>query len=117
MDPSTKRYFRSNKNQGLQRNDTSAISCRKLPARLADSEIAHLETVASYLLNTEYRELPDYLGSAYWIARAVSIGEQFELVLPQRQRLTALLAMFTSLAQSSRRASEEVPRRAASDAC
>ena len=106
MDSLTKRYFKSN-NQGLQRNDASAASCRKLPARLADSEIAHLEAVASYLLNTEYRELPDYLGSAYWIARAVSIGEQFELVLPQRRRLTRLLAMFTSLAQSGRRVPEE----------
>jgi hypothetical protein len=108
MDPLTKRYLKSNRNQGLQRNDASATSCRKLPARHADSEIAHLETVASYLLNTEYRELPDYLGSAYWIARAVSIAEQFELVLPQRQRLTALLAMFKSLAQSGRHTPEEV---------
>ena len=116
MDSLTKRHFKSNKNQGLQSNDASATSCRKLPARHADSEIAHLETVASYLLNTDYRELPDYLGSAYWIARAVSIEEQFELVLPQRQRLTALLAMFKSLAQSSRRTPEEVRWRAASDA-
>ena len=117
MDPFTKRYPKSNTNQELERNGASATAGRKLPAMLADSEIAHLETVASYLLNIEYRELPGYLGPAYWIARAASIGEQFELVLPQRRRLTALLAMFISLAQSSRRAPEEVPRRAAGDAC
>ncbi|MDR6477298.1 hypothetical protein ABIE53_001164 [Burkholderia sp. OAS925] len=116
MDRFTKRYPKPNTNQELQRNGASATACRKLPAMLADSEIAHLETVASYLLNTEYRELPGYLGPAYWIARAVSIGEQFELVLPQRRRLTALLAMFMSLAQSSRCAPEEVPQRAVNDA-
>ena len=116
MDPFTKRYPQSNTNQELQRNGASPTACRKLPAMLADSEIAHLETVASYLLSTEYRELPGYLGPAYWIARAVSIGEQFELVLPQRRRLTALLAMFMSLAQSSRCAPEEVPQRAVNDA-
>lgn len=107
MDLLAKRYSRFKENQGLQRKDASATPCRKLPAILADSEIAHLETVASYLLNIEYWELPDYLGPRYWIARAVSIGEQFELVLPQRRRLTRLLAMFTSLAQSGRRVPEE----------
>jgi len=107
MDLLTKRYSISEINKGLQRKDASATPCRKLPAILADSEIAHLENVASYLLNIEYWELPDYFGPRYWIARAVSIEEQFDLVLPQRRRLTTLLAIFTGLAQSGRPVPEE----------
>jgi hypothetical protein len=73
---------------------------RKLPAVLADAEIAHLEGVVSYLFNTQSQDLPKYLVSSYWIARVAAIGERFELVPTQVRRLTLLRTTFVSADES-----------------
>jgi hypothetical protein len=102
MQPSTKQLRKSNKYEGIQNNGESISDFRRLPAMLADAEIAHLEAVASHLLNTGYRGLPGYLGAAYWIARVESVDKRFRLVLTQQRRLAALRATFSSVDQSDR---------------
>ncbi|MGY6176283.1 hypothetical protein [Paraburkholderia strydomiana] len=56
------------------------LAHRKLPAVLADAEIAHLEAVVSYLFNSQEQDLPEYLDSSYWIARVEAIDQRFQLV-------------------------------------
>jgi hypothetical protein len=63
---------------------------RKLPAVLADGEIAHLEAVSSYLFNTHSQDLPWVFDSSYWTARVAAIDERFQLVPAQVRRLALL---------------------------
>jgi hypothetical protein len=72
----------------------------KRPAALADAEIAHLETVVCYLINSRVGDASEYFGPSYWLARIAGIGEQFHLVPAQLRRLTALRTMLVGAASS-----------------
>lgn len=72
------------------------LAHRKLPAVLADAEIAHLEAVVSYLFNSQEQDLPEYLDSSYWIARVDAIDQRFQLVPAQVRRVAALRTRFLS---------------------
>ncbi|MEC5407904.1 hypothetical protein VOM14_20335 [Paraburkholderia sp. MPAMCS5] len=72
----------------------------KLPAALADAEIAHLETVVRYFLNTRAPDTSGYFGPSYWLTRTARIGEDFHLVPAQQRRLTALQTMLLGAAPS-----------------
>ena len=72
----------------------------KRPAALADAEIAHLETVVRYFVNSRADDASEYFGPAYWLARIADIGEQFHLVPAQQRRLTALRTMLVGAAPS-----------------
>ena len=72
----------------------------KRPAALADAEIAHLETVVRYFVNTRADDASEYFGPGYWLARIADIGEQFYLVPAQQRRLTTLRTMLVGAAPS-----------------
>lgn len=44
----------------------------KRPAALADAEIAHLETVVRYFVNTRADDASEYFGLGYWLARSLA---------------------------------------------
>lgn len=70
----------------------------KRPAALADAEIAHLETVVRYFVNSRARDASEYFDLSYWLARVEGIGEQFHLVPAQQRRLTGLQTMLVGAA-------------------
>ncbi|TCK96518.1 hypothetical protein [Paraburkholderia sp. BL9I2N2] len=70
----------------------------KRPAPLADAEIAHLEKVVCYLVNSRMGDASEYFGPSYWLGRIAGIGDQFQLVPAQQQRLTALRTMLVGAA-------------------
>ncbi len=72
----------------------------KRPAALADAEIAHLETVVRYFVNSRAGGATEYFDLSYWLVRVEGIGEHFRLVPAQQRRLTWLRTMLVGAAPS-----------------
>ncbi|MFM0498149.1 hypothetical protein [Paraburkholderia caledonica] len=70
----------------------------KRTAALADAEIAHLETVVRYFVNSRAGDAREYFDLSYWLVRVEGISEQFHLVPDQQRRITGLQTMLVGAA-------------------
>jgi hypothetical protein len=80
---------------------------KKLPARLADRELSHLQAVLSSASRQFALTAVRGLDLVYWTARVASIDTQYELLTSQKQRLASLSRLLAALAPAGDTASED----------
>jgi hypothetical protein len=78
-------------------NRTTTITAQAvrglLPARLADAQIDHMERMVQYWTRAHAGLASRGIDHDYWKKRLRALGENYDLVASQRQRLDAMLAM------------------------
>jgi hypothetical protein len=75
-------------------NPTTAMAARGLlPARLADAQIDHMERMVQYWTRAHAGLASRGIDHDYWKNRLRALGETYDLVASQRQRLDAMVAM------------------------
>jgi len=75
-------------------NMTLAEAARGLlPAGLADAQIDHMERMVQYWTRAHAGLASRGIDHDYWKKRLRALGETYDLVASQRQRLDAMLAM------------------------
>lgn len=72
----------------------SGIYAHKLPARLADREIEHLEKVLNARVLSDAQIKARGLDPSYWVERATALTEKYVLSTSQRSRVAALASAF-----------------------
>jgi hypothetical protein len=82
----------------MTRTTTAELSTdKKLPARLADAELSHLEALLGTAGRRSVAMAVRGLGLTYWSARIAAIATEYDLVASQTNRVAALSRSLAAL--------------------